>query len=81
MNKEENKISYDPDADVLVWELNDRPIAYAKEIRGIIIHFSARHAPVLIEVLEATQFLAKAKDLPQFFRELGVAVPEAKPQL
>lgn len=79
MNNQESKITYDPDADVLAWEMNDRPIAYAKEIKGIVIHFSAHHVPVLVEVLEATQFLAKTKDFTRIMQELGIAVPKIEP--
>ncbi len=65
MNKKsrDNKISYDPDANVLSWEINDKPISYAREIGSVIVHFSAGHIPVLIEVLEAGAFLAKTKKL------------------
>lgn len=63
-NTKENKISYDPDADVLSWEINDKPIAYAREMGSVIVHFSGGHVPVLIEVLEAGKFLAKSKKLP-----------------
>lgn len=66
MNKkgENNKISYDPDADVLSWEINDKPIAYAREIGSVIVHFSASRIPVLIEVLDAGAFLATSKKMP-----------------
>ncbi|MBI1754925.1 DUF2283 domain-containing protein [Candidatus Azambacteria bacterium] len=63
-NRHDNKISYDPDADVLSWEINDKPIVYAREIGSVIVHFSDGHIPVLIEVLEAGKFLAKSKKLP-----------------
>lgn len=76
MMNQESKITYDPDADVLAWEMNDRTIAYAKEIKGIVIHFSQNHVPVLLEVLEATQFLAKTKDLARSIQELSIAAPK-----
>lgn len=75
MNNTEGKLTYDSDADVLAWEMNDLPIAYAREIKGIVVHFSPRHIPVLVEVLEATHFLAKAKDLSRILHELGIAAP------
>lgn len=63
-NYKDNKISYDPDADVLSWEINEKPIEYAMEIGNVIVHFSASHIPVLIEVLDAGAFLAKTKKPP-----------------
>ena len=51
---------YDPEADVLSWEITGRPIEYAKEAGNVIIHFSKNHSPVLIEILEATKLLPSA---------------------
>lgn len=81
MNNDFSRVSYDPDADVLSWEMNDKTIAYAKEIKGIIIHFSAAHAPVLVEVLEATSFLARVKNMKGVVAELGAFSRVPKPAL
>ena len=62
-NKNEVKISYEPEADVLMWEITDKPIDFAKEVGNVIVHFTKNNIPVLIEVLEASKFLAKAKNL------------------
>ena len=62
-NKNEVKISYEPEADVLTWEITDKPINFAKEVGNVIVHFTKNNVPVLIEVLEASKFLAKAKNL------------------
>ncbi len=62
-NKNEVKISYEPEADVLMWEITNKPINFAKEIGNVIVHFTKNNMPVLIEILEASKFLAKAKDL------------------
>lgn len=58
-----NRISYEPEADVLMWEVADKPIDYAKEVGNIVVHFSKHNTPVLIEILEATKFLTKAQNL------------------
>jgi uncharacterized protein YuzE len=63
MKKNKAKISYEPEADVLMWEITDKPIDYAKEIGNVIVHFTKDNTPVLIEILEASQFLAKVKNL------------------
>ena len=50
MNKKINKIElrYEPEADVLSWEINSDPIDYAKEMGNIVVHFSKKNIPVLI---------------------------------
>jgi uncharacterized protein YuzE len=62
-NKNKAKISYEPEADVLMWEITDKPIDFAKEIGNIVVHFTKNNIPVLIEILEASKFLARAKNL------------------
>ncbi|MEK7197954.1 MAG: DUF2283 domain-containing protein, partial [Patescibacteria group bacterium] len=62
-NKNKVKISYEPEADVLIWEITDKPIDFAKEVGNIIVHFTKNNIPVLVEVLEASKFLDKAKNL------------------
>jgi len=63
MKKNRTKISYEPEADVLMWEITDKPIDYAKEIGNVIVHFTKDGVPVLIEILEASKFLTRAKNL------------------
>ena len=53
------KVSYDRDADVLVIELSDEDIDHAEEVGPLIIHFSKDNKPVLIEILDASEFLAE----------------------
>lgn len=60
-NKDKTKISYEPEADVLMWEITDKPIDFAKEIGNVIVHFTKDNVPVLIEILEAGKFLARAE--------------------
>jgi len=61
--KKIEKISYDPESDVLLWEITDQPIDFAKEIGNIVMHFTKKGIPVLVEILEAGNFLKKTKDL------------------
>ncbi len=74
-NKNKTKISYEPEADVLMWEVTDKPIDYAKEIGDITVHFTEDNIPVLIEILEASKFLAKAKNLIK--KEGGVLIEKS----
>lgn len=61
--KKEGKISYEPEADVLTWEISkDAPIESAKELGNIVVHFTQNNVPVLIEILEASSFLKQAED-------------------
>lgn len=57
------KISYEPEADVLMWEITNKPIDYAKEIGNVIVHFTKNNTPVLIEILEAKKFLDITKNI------------------
>jgi len=55
------KISYEPEADVLMWELSGASIDYAKEVGNMVVHFNKDNTPVLVEILEASRFFGKAK--------------------
>jgi len=63
MKNSQPKINYEPEADVLTYEITSQPIDYAKEIGNIVVHFTKNNMPVLIEILEATKFLKKAERL------------------
>jgi len=54
------KIKYSSDVDILLIELSDKPIDYAEESNQFIVHFSADGDPVLVEVLDAKEFLLQA---------------------
>ena len=53
------KVSYDRDEDILLLELDDStPIDHAEHNGTLIVHLSSDDKPVLIEILQATAFLA-----------------------
>lgn len=61
--QKEGKISYEPNADVLTWEISkDAPIESAREVGNIIVHFTEKNVPVLIEILEASSFIKQAEN-------------------
>ncbi|MDP3741477.1 MAG: DUF2283 domain-containing protein [bacterium] len=62
-NTKMERISYEPEADVLTLEITDQAIDHAKEIGNVVVHFTKRNTPVLVEILEATKFLTKAQGL------------------
>ncbi|MEK7500604.1 MAG: DUF2283 domain-containing protein [Patescibacteria group bacterium] len=59
----EVKISYEPEADVLMWETSKQPIDYAQEVGNVVVHFNKKNEPVLFEILEARKFLTTAENL------------------
>jgi len=63
MKKTKAKISYEPEADVLTWKLNNKGIDYASEIGNVVVHFTKNNQPVLVEFLEASKFLKQAGNI------------------
>lgn len=56
-----SKIAYEPEADVLSWEISSKqPIDHAREVGNVIIHFTEHNVPVFIEILNASSFVAEA---------------------
>lgn len=53
------KISYNREQDILMHEISEEPIDYAEEVGNIIVHFTKKGKPVLLEVLDASEFLAE----------------------
>ncbi|MDO8495683.1 MAG: DUF2283 domain-containing protein [bacterium] len=72
-NNKETKISYEPEADVLTYEITNQSIDYAQEVGNIVVHFTKENKPVLVEILEATKFLNKAEKLTGKTGKLSVA--------
>lgn len=64
--------TYDAEADVLSWELNGKPIRYAKEAGNVVLHFGDGAVLVLVEVLEATKLLSNAIGI---LEKSGVNIP------
>lgn len=52
------KISYNREEDIAMIELNPKKIDHAQEADNVIIHFSKDDEPVLLEILDASDFLA-----------------------
>lgn len=75
-NSKKSLFQYDPEADVLAWEITGRPIEYAKEAGNVVIHFSKNHSPVLVEILEATKLLANAVGI---LEKSGIKLPKMTP--
>ncbi len=57
------KISYNRKNDILIYEVSEDPIDYAEEVGPIIVHFSKKGKPVLMEILDASEFLAETSKI------------------
>ncbi len=53
------KISYNREQDILIYEISDESIDYALEVGPIIVHFTKEGKPVLLEILDASEFIAE----------------------
>ena len=51
------KIKYSKDIDALMIELSEKPVDYAEEEGQVIVHFSHDNEPVIIEILDAKEFI------------------------
>ena len=49
-------MSYSPDTDSLIIELNNKTIDYAEEFENMIIHYTKNNEPVILELMDARQF-------------------------
>lgn len=54
------RISYDRERDILLLETSKKEIDYAEEVGSIIVHFSKDKKPVLLEILDASDFISAA---------------------
>jgi uncharacterized protein YuzE len=67
------KIRYSKDVDALLIELSDKPIDYAEEEGRIIVHFTKEGEPVLLEILDAKNFILNS--IASLLQEKEVALP------
>ena len=67
------KIKYSKDVDALLIEISDKPIDYAEEEGQIIIHFTEKGEPVLLEILNAKEFMIQS--LSSLLEEKDVVIP------
>jgi uncharacterized protein YuzE len=67
------KVSYSIDADALLVSLSDKPIDHAEEEGQVIVHFSREGEPVLLEILDAKDFVLNS--LASVVKGREVALP------
>lgn len=51
------KVNYSPEEDILIYEVSKANIDYAEEVGDVIVHYSKRKKPVLLEILNASKFI------------------------
>lgn len=67
------RIKSSKDVDILLIELSDKPIDHAEEAGQIIIHLTKEDQPVLIEILDAREFILNS--LSSLIRDKEVMLP------
>lgn len=69
------KFRYDKEDDILMVWLANKKVDYAEQSKNVIMHFSKDNKPVLMEILDASQFLKQTSQaLPQKVRQSVLAV-------
>ncbi len=67
------KIRYSKDVDALLIELSSEPVEYAEESGQFIVHFTKKGTPVLLEILDAKDFVLRS--LSSLVNEKEAALP------
>jgi uncharacterized protein YuzE len=52
-------MQYDPDANIISWEIAKGKISHAREFGNFIIHLSESGKPILVEILDASKFIGQ----------------------
>lgn len=53
---------YSKDVDILMVKVSEEPIAYAEEAERFIVHFSKDGKPVMLEIMDAKDFVLQARN-------------------
>jgi hypothetical protein len=67
------KIRYSKDVDALLVELSSEPIDHAEESGQFIVHFTKTGEPVLLEILDAKDFVLGS--LSSLIKETEATLP------
>ncbi len=65
---------YDPETNILSWEVSKGPISHVREIGNFIIHVTKSEKPVLIEILDASKFIGQMDKLKNI-KDIKQALP------
>lgn len=50
---------YDPESNIICWEIAKGDITHVSELGNFIIHLSDGNKPILIEILDASKFIGQ----------------------
>ena len=67
---------YDPEANIISWEIAKGRISRAREFGNFIIHLSKSGKPLLIEILDASKFIGqfnKIKTAENFKEQMAIS--------
>ena len=67
------KVRYSKDVDALLIELSPKPVEYAEESGQFILHFDKEGQPVLLEIMDAKNFLLSS--LSSIMKETEASIP------
>ncbi len=54
-------MNYDPESNILSWEIAEGKIKNTKEFGNFLIHLGEKNKPVLIEILDASKFVGQTE--------------------
>jgi uncharacterized protein YuzE len=63
------KVSYNRKDDVLTYELASGRVDHAEEFGPMIVHFDKKGKPIIIEVLDASEFLTASTKVTMTAKE------------
>ena len=50
---------YDPEANIICWEIAKGEISHVREVGNFIIHLSPAGKPIMMEILDASKFIGQ----------------------
>jgi uncharacterized protein YuzE len=68
------KVRYSRDEDILIIEFSDEKIDYAEEMGPIIVHFTEDGKPVMLEILDASEFIAEISKIAMRVKDEPIEV-------
>ncbi len=57
------KAKYYPEDDMLVLKYSEKPYTHAEKIGMFVIHYTKNNEPVMLEILNASQFLRETTEI------------------
>jgi hypothetical protein len=67
------KVRYSKDIDALLIELSTQPVEYAEESGQFIVHFNKEGQPVILEIMDAKNFLLTS--LSSLMKDTEASIP------